>query len=255
MKRQGSSVGDISTKPKRTVQAKLSSYLKSSEGSKASGSKPAVTTTAIPQDFGIHVYTSKEVEGAKGFIQEYRKFWNTKAHEICKDRRLTSKMDEGSIKGAINSSWTLHKSNLLLHQARQLEEKSKLVWTDEVARSYKLKPVERNVERVKMADAHLQHLYDELSQASEGREEKELEMEKAMTELRKAQDALQKALDRKGENLDVDEKKLKDAHALQVAGVPELSEGEIKDLVEAVKVDQFAEGYEPAEDSSDDELY
>ena len=92
------------------------------------------------------MYTPKEIEGAKGLVQEYRKFWNIKAHEICKDVRLTSKMDEGSIKGAINSSWTLHKSNLLLHQARQVEEKSKLVWTDEVARSLRLKPIVRNVE-------------------------------------------------------------------------------------------------------------
>lgn len=61
-------------------------------------------------------------------------------------------------------------------------------------------------------------------------------MEKAMTELRKAHDALQKAVDRKGENLDTDEKKLKDVHTLQVTGVPELSEDEITDLVEVVKI-------------------
>ena len=66
-------------------------------------------------------------------------------------------------------------------------------------------------------------------------------------ELRKAQDALQKALDRKGEILE--DEKMADAHTLQIAGVPELSEGEIKDLVEAVKVDQFGHGYESAEDS------
>ena len=108
---------------------------------------------------------------------------------------------------------------------------------------------------LKQADAHLQHLYDELSQASEGREEKELEMEKAMTELRKAQDALQKALDRKGENLDTDKNKLKDVHALQVTGAPELSEEEVANLVKAVKVDRFAEGYESAEESSNDECW
>ena len=199
MKRQGSSAEGISPKPKHTVQAKLSSFFKSSDGSQPSGSKPVVATTTIPQDFGIHIYTSKELEGAKGLVQ---KFWNFKAHEICKDVHLTSKMDESSIKGAINSSWTLHKSNLLLHQARQMEDKSKLVWTDEVVGSLRLTPVVRNVERVKMADAHLQLLYDELSQTSKGKEEKELEMEKAMTELRKAQHALQKALDCKGEILE-----------------------------------------------------
>ena len=131
------------------IQAKLSSYFKPFKSTQASGSKLAISTTAIPQDFGVHVYTSKEIEGAKGFIQDYRRFWNAKVYEISKDKRLTSRVDEGSIKGAINSSWTLHKSNLLLHQARQLEEKSKLIWMAEVTRLHRLQPVVQNVERVK----------------------------------------------------------------------------------------------------------
>ena len=62
-------------------------------------------------------------------------------------------MDEGSIKGAINSSWILHKSNLLLHQCANWRRS---VWMDEIATSHKLKPVERNVERVKMAEKELE---------------------------------------------------------------------------------------------------
>ena len=60
------------------------------EVSKASGSKPAVTTTAIPQDFGIHMYTSKEVEGQKDSYKNIGSF-GTPKFMICKDRCLTLK--------------------------------------------------------------------------------------------------------------------------------------------------------------------
>lgn len=65
MKRQVPCVEENSTKPKHTVEAKLSSYFKPSNGTQASESKLAITATAIPQGFGVHVYISKEIEGAK----------------------------------------------------------------------------------------------------------------------------------------------------------------------------------------------
>ena len=60
------------------------------------------------------------------------------------------------VKGAINTSWILHKSKLLLHQADELVEKATAV------RDHILKGILRNTECVKMADRHLSLLYDEL---------------------------------------------------------------------------------------------
>ena len=56
----------------------------------------------------------------------------------------------------------------------------------------KLLDVIWSLERVKIADAHEQHVYDERSQASKL---SELEIEKAWQNLRKAHDALEKAFD------------------------------------------------------------
>ena len=99
----------------------------------------------------------------------------------------------------INTSWTLHKSKILLHQ---LVGEANGVWTNDASRDHVLKPILRS-ERVKMANVHLQLLHEELSKLSlsEEKKQKEAEMESAMTELKKAQDALQKSLERNSERL------------------------------------------------------
>lgn len=68
MKIQGSSVGDITTKPKRTVQAKLSSYLKSYTHiqdardetflSAHVKTKAHVSTFSMEREYKVHVHTS-----------------------------------------------------------------------------------------------------------------------------------------------------------------------------------------------------
>ena len=149
------------------VQTTLTAYFQASGpsgskpvGSRASGFKPVIT--AIPQDFGIHIYTAQEIEGRVGLTKEYRKYWNAKAKEYCLDKRLMSKMDGTAVKGAINTSWILHKSKLLLHQADELVEKATAVWPNKATRDHILKGIQRNTERVKIADSHLNLLYDEL---------------------------------------------------------------------------------------------
>ena len=231
------------------VQKTLHNYFKASGpsgasgSSEASGSKPL--TTAIPEDFGIHIYSTTEIEGQTGLIKEYRKFWNAKAKEYCQDKRITSKMDGIAIKGAINTSWTLHKSNILIHQAAEIEDKATAAQTNQASRDYILKGIQHNTERVKTADAHLQLLYHELSQLT-SREEcktKEKEMEMAMTELKKAQDSLNKALKNRGRDLKAI-LKAKDEQAFKVvADVPQLSSEELEGLVEAVKIDQVSQAY------------
>ena len=237
------------------VQTTLTTYFQASgpSGSKpvesgASGSKPVIT--AIPQDFGIHIYTTQEIEGRVGLAKEYRKYWNEKAREYCLDKRLMSKMDGTAVKGAINTSWILHKSKLLLHQADELVEKATAVWPNKASRDHILKGILRNTERVKMADSHLNLLYDEL-QLSEEKTSKEKEMDSAMTELRRAQDALHKAI----ENKRVDVNKAEQPHdsvVIPVADAPDLTGEELDDLVEAVKTDQLSQAYESDHESEGD---
>ena len=172
-------------------------------GSGVSGSKPEIT--AIPQDFGIHIYTPQEIEGRVGLAKEYRKYWNAKAKKYCLDKRLMSKMDCTAVKGAINTSWILHKSKLPLHQADELVDKAPAVWPNKASRDHILKGILCNTERVKTADSQLNLLYDELRQllSDEERKSKEANMERAMTELRKAHDALHKAIENKKADMNI----------------------------------------------------
>ena len=57
----------------------------------------------------------------------------------------------------------------------------------------------RNTECVKMANSHLNQLYDKLRglTLNEEKKSKEIEMDSAMTELRRAQQTLHKAIDNK----------------------------------------------------------
>ena len=73
------------------MQTTLTTYFQASGPSEskpvesgASGSKPVIT--AIPQDFGIHIYTTQEIQGRLGLAKEYRKYWNEKAREYCLDK-------------------------------------------------------------------------------------------------------------------------------------------------------------------------
>ena len=83
-------------KRKATGQDTVHLFLKESGPSGASGSSGAVAskplTTPIPELFGIHIYSTIEIEGQTGLTKEYKKFWNVKAMEYCQHKRVTSKI-------------------------------------------------------------------------------------------------------------------------------------------------------------------
>ena len=194
----------------------------------------------LPQDFGIHVYTTQEIEQSKGLIKEYRKFWNAKSIEYCRDKRVTSKMDGAAIKGAINTSWLLHKSMLLELQSQQIEGRAAGVYSKKSI-DHMLAPIKRNLDRVKIAKVTMDMLYEELSQltTTEDKSTKEKEMEQATTELKRALDALQKALQRKERDIQESQQASQDnpTHDIDVATVPELSVAEVENLVDMVRSD------------------
>ena len=129
------------------VQKTMYNFFKESGPSGAMGSSGAVAskplTTPIPELFGIHIYSTIEIEGQTGLTKEYRKFWNVKAMEYCQHKRVTSKMDGTAIKGAINTSWTLHKSKILIHKAAEIEDKATAIWTNPGSRDHILKGIEK----------------------------------------------------------------------------------------------------------------
>ena len=114
-------------------------------GSGASGSKPEIT--AIPQDFGIHIYIypprNRRMSRASKGVQKVLEC------KYCLDKRLMSKVDGTAVKGTINTSWILHKSKLL-HQADELVENATAVWPNKSSRDHILI---LSYERVKMAES------------------------------------------------------------------------------------------------------
>lgn len=242
IKRKSTLSGPQPAKRKCTVQTTLGKYFGSCNSAGSGSSSTRKTATAIPSVFGVHIYTAREIEQSEGLNKEYRKFWNMKGAEICQDKRLIPKMDDASVKGAINTSWLLHKCSLLEFQAKQVEEKVKLLYCNQASIDHSLTSIKCNLERVKVAEATLEMLYDELSQMElqSEKKQKEIELETAMTELKKAQAALHRALTRKENDLAAQEKKEKEnAIETHVADAPTLSSEELDDLVEIVKMDKF----------------
>ena len=52
--------------------------------------KPCVAEET-PQSYGIHTYTEAEIQ-SKDLTQNFRKFWNKKANELCKDKNVKGKL-------------------------------------------------------------------------------------------------------------------------------------------------------------------
>ena len=57
---------------------------------------------------GIKIYTEKQINGCTGLTKKYRKFWDTKAEAICKNKKYNG-WSKTSIEGVVNCSWVLKK--------------------------------------------------------------------------------------------------------------------------------------------------
>ena len=68
-----------------------------------------------------------------------------KVKELCLDKGVRHKMnDKSGIQGAINTSWTIHKTDLLQLQVDELSVKFNEVYKDKVTHSHLLSSVESN---------------------------------------------------------------------------------------------------------------
>ena len=162
----------------------------------------------------IKIYSKSEIEGSTGLTQVYRRFWNSKAEEICSSQSLAS-FKAGEIQGAINVAWTLEKSKHLKQEV--VEITAEIGQPCSITNMKKLqasaKTIEKNTHRVEEAHESLNSTQHELAdarfelfqapnscqrkKANEKVDKLEKDLEVNLTELRKAQDALRKSIDTK----------------------------------------------------------
>lgn len=101
-----------------------------------------------PEFFGLHMYSEEDIHTSVGLDKNYKEFWNAKALELCKDEKARHKLqDKAGIQGAINTIWTLHKSDLLKIQVEELTIYVSQVYNDEVAMINYLSSVEATKKR------------------------------------------------------------------------------------------------------------
>ena len=214
-------------KRRRYTQSTLSSYFISSNADTPS-STAHLEAKEIVQSLGIHLYTNEEIKGAKGLQKEFRSFWNEKAEELCKDpsvRMGKLKSSSTAIRGAIYTSWTLHKCSFLQLRGEKLQSDLKDVYKDDTALTDVLSAVNRNIDRMKTAHATVTQIYSTASSDHDI----EHDLNEGMHELRRAQDALSKSIDRR--QVDINVTFVEQETAILIAGPPEqLSHDEVEQM-------------------------
>ena len=227
-----------------TVQLSLDRFLKRSsncDGVADTNNAPVIT----PEYFGIRIYTTAEIQSAEGFEKAYRSFWNEKALSMCLNKftRVKLSQDKLAVHGAINTSWTLHKVDLLELKAEEMKRRILEVFSDKVTALRKISSIEKNVARMRASATAINSLYSEaeanLSHSSLERIEDATSKE--LTELRKSQEALIKAMKRKEMELQVNQ--VVEAEKILAEPHDELSIGEMQAMVEDIQCEKKAPGF------------
>lgn len=251
-KRKSEHPGKGATKHSCTVQTTVFKYFQPTEkpSSSSSPTLPKPMVTESPQSFGIKYYSPQELESVSGLQKDYRQFWNEKAEELCSDKSVRAKLgNKAAISGAIDCSWTLHKTQILQLQAEKMLQQTKQFYTDEVSHSHELSAVTNNVERMLQACTSVNLIYIEIESAASVAEKSSLEkvLENEMSELKKAQAALQKAMKEKNKIMEAEEE-----DEIMIAGSPiQLSDRELESLVETIVKEDSEYVSDSEEDSPD----
>ena len=192
--------GSSSCAKKSKVQSTMHRFFQSEPFSSSSqGVQPTITFS--PDSLGIHMYSSEDIQEAKGMEKDFRIFWNAKASELCSDKSVRCKLrDRVAIQGAIHTSWTLHKTTLLQLRSEELTTRVEEVYTSEVEREVKLKTIQKNMDRVVNSTAKVNALYAEVE--NNGDVQVHDAITKELSELRKSQEALTRAIKRRQEEID-----------------------------------------------------
>jgi hypothetical protein len=221
---------------KGTTQSTLHMFFKSHD---SGGEKPIAKPKTIeysPEFFGIHTYSEEDIRNSIGLDKTYKQFWNAKALELSKDEKARRKLkDKAGIQGAINTIWTLHKSDLLKIQVEELTVYVSQAYNrDKIAMINYLSSVEANKEKVMELTESLRLLYEDAT------DEAGPEVSDIMKELRKVQGALKKTIDRKQQELQF-------PHNQILIALPSetLSSLELQDIVTDIKETEHDTQFDP----------
>ena len=189
-----------------------------------------------PHQYGIHVYSQDEIKSAIGLKQEFRKFWNEKAVELCKEKTVRDQLhNKNAIEGAIYSSWRLQCTHLLQLQAEEVIKEAEIYITDSVSRALFLSSINKNMERMLEAHASTNHVYEVMmvgvSDSSE-KEKIEVDLHEQISHLKVAQNALKKAIYDKKQMLSIEQDAARQEAELLITDSPtRLSENEMEMII------------------------
>ena len=170
-------------------------------------------TTAATRK-GVHVYTEREINDSMGYEKERRKFWNTKAEEVCR-LQCYNRCSADQIDKLLHEQWKIHKAYLLKQEDLDTTKKIQAIYEKypnlesvvTSARKMKKDTVDRNLIRVDNAKEVLEksrqtldRLYGSLQDNFTLNIKKQIEAKEELhkckyRELSKAEDALRQTLD------------------------------------------------------------
>ena len=243
MSKRAADLQAVASNPKKSkVQSTLFKFFEKPQEQASSSKSDRKTLDYSPQNYGIYIYSRDEIQKADGLSQEFRKFWNEKAVQLCKDKSVRDKLHhKKAIEGAIYTSWRFQSTHLLQLQAEEVIEEAKSLFSDNVRIEHFVSSIRKNLENMLEAFAGANHLYEVMNTKSKT-DEMESDLEKEMTQLKVAQSSLKKAISEKRQQIRVEQAVIQHEAECLTTGPPEmLSEEDMEVLVETFKTDLFEE--------------
>ncbi len=245
MSKRRANTQQVASNPKKPckVQSTLFKFFEKSQDHASSSEPLRQTLDFSPQNYGIHLYSKDEIDNVAGLRQEFRKHWNEKATELCKDKSVRDKLhNKKAIEGAIYASWRLKSTRLLQIQAEEVIEDSESFINDDVAREHFLTAIKRNRDRMLQAYDAVNHLYQLMSTSTtqEIKSNLEPDLEKEMSQLKSAQATLKKTISDKQQQMSLERAVLQhEAEFLDAEPPVKLYDDDITLLVETVRNEMF----------------
>ena len=148
---------------------------------------------------GVKIYTSQEIESAKGMEKQRRIFWNDMAKKLCKETKNSKQAIAQISRGEKEQTGLLiTKSKDLLDAAKEMEKTNS-----------KMKPstIAKNIQRIRDSQKELERIDAEMKEALEqspqgdGINKRKRELERAkkyhLSDIKKGQDTMRKNLNLK----------------------------------------------------------
>ena len=185
-------------KPKRLRQQPVFKYFQTSE-----------TATTSAADYSaargrVYLYSESTIEKATDRRQDYYRFWNEKAEELCSSPSF-SKYSKQELHGIIDTHWRMHATELCIRDAEREEELAKSLSQEIPGHKLALsaKTVNKNLNLLREQHQQIRSINEEITalrarglspQVKTTIKQKEEELKNSLTELKLAQDRLRKSV-------------------------------------------------------------